>query len=200
MPTITEHPVLAPPGFVVAKHPVKPGWDYFLPEENKKLIAELVKPPIITTGFDRPFTTTMTLFPKDTVQGHTGKGYHMINVDGFRVINAYVISDPLNSTTQRGFTLELSFSLNDFVYGVGVVGETSYFFNFEDYFDPANPGHKTLRCETSDLTSTGGLPWIGGVDLTHILRVPVLGPFVRASVFNEDGTARKVEVKAYLST
>jgi hypothetical protein len=53
----------------------------------------------------------------------------MINIDGYRMINAYVISDPLSSTNQRGFTLELSFALNDFVYGVGVVGETSYFFN-----------------------------------------------------------------------
>jgi hypothetical protein len=46
----------------------------------------------------------------------------------------------------------------------------------------------------------GGLPWYGGTDLTHILRVPVMGPYVRASVFNEDDTTRKVEVKAYLST
>jgi hypothetical protein len=52
----------------------------------------------------------------------------MINVDGYRIINAYVISDALNSTNQRGFTLELSFALNDFVYGGGVIGETSYFF------------------------------------------------------------------------
>jgi hypothetical protein len=51
----------------------------------------------------------------------------MINVDGFRHINAYVVSDRLNSTSQRGFSLEISFSLNPFVHGVGVVGETRYF-------------------------------------------------------------------------
>lgn len=124
----------------------------------------------------------------------------MINIDGFRVINAYVISTALNSTAQRGFSLELSFSLNPFVPGIGVVGETSVFFDFGAYYDPTTASHRTIVCHTSDLTSLGGLPWIGGVDLTHILRVPVLGPYVRASAFNEDGETREVEVRAYLST
>jgi hypothetical protein len=186
--------------FVKATHPSRPEWDYYLPKENKALIKKLSKKPLFPKICERPCTSTITLFPKDTIQGHTGKGYYMINVDGYRVINAYVISDPLNSTNQRGFTLELSFSLYDFVYGVGVIGETSYFFNFDSYFDPGSVSHKLQRCETNDLTTTGGLPWIGGIDLAHILRVPVMGPYVRASVFNEDGTSRKAEVKAYLST
>jgi hypothetical protein len=185
---------------VKAVHPVRPDWEYYLPKEDKALIEKLAKRPVFPKLCERPCTTVMTLFPKDTVNGRTGKGYHMINVDGYRIINAYVISDALNSTLQRGFTLELSFSLNDFVYGVGVIGETSYFYNFESYFNPGTLSQRTLRCETNDLTTTGGLPWIGGTDLTHILRVPVMGPYVRASVFNEDVTARQVEVKAYLST
>lgn len=188
------------PKFVKADHPSRPDWNYYLPKEDKALIKKLSKKPLFPKICERPCTTIMTLFPQDTIQGHTGKGYHMINVDGYRVINAYVISDPLNITNQRGFTLELSFSLNDFVSGVGVIGETSYFFNFENYFDPGSTSHKLQRCETNDLTTIGGLPWIGGTDLTHILRVPVMGPYVRASVFNEDGTSRKAEVKAYLST
>jgi hypothetical protein len=134
------------------------------------------------------------------VAGHTGVGYQMINIDGYRTINAYVISDRLNNTTQRGFTLELSFSLHPFVNGVGVIGETSFFFNVDAYFEPGTLSHRTARCETSDLTTVGGLPRIGGVDLAHIQRAPVMGPYVRASVFNEDGTARNVEVSAYLST
>ena len=187
-------------GYIKAVHKARPDWEYYLPKENKKLMAKLAKKPIFSKVCERPCTKVMTLFPKDTVNSHCGKGYHMINIDGYRIINAYVISDALNSTTQRGFTLELSFSVNDFVYGVGVIGETSYFFNFDSYFNPGNSSHRTLRCETNDLTTTGGLPWIGGTDLTHILRVPVMGPYVRASVFNEDNTSRKVEVKAYLST
>lgn len=186
--------------YIKSKHPVRSDWEYFLPVENKRLIERLAKKPIFSKTCSKPCTKIITLFPQQTITGHTGRGYHMINIDGYRIINAYVISDALNSTTQRGFTLELSFSLNDFVYGVGVLGETAYFFNFDNYFDPGNLYHGTIRCGTNDRTSTGGLPWIGGTDLTHILRVPVLGPYVRASVFNEDSTARKAEVKAYLST
>ncbi len=187
-------------GFIKTVHTARPDWEYYLPKENKKLIEKLAKKPVFPKLCERPCTKVMTLFPKVSVNGHSGKGYHMINIDGFRTINAYVISDALSSTTHRGFTLELSFSLNDFVYGVGVLGETSSFFNFDSYYDPGSSNHRTLRCETNDLTTTGWLPWIGGTDLTHILRVPVLGPYVRASVFNEDNVSRKAEVKAYLST
>ncbi|MFQ5909910.1 MAG: hypothetical protein ACE5IJ_04220 [Thermoplasmata archaeon] len=186
--------------FVKAVHPARPDWEFYLPSEDKKLIEELAVKPIFPERCERPCTRVMTLFPKDTVNGRSGKGYHMINVDGYRTLNAYVISDPLNSTTQRGFTLELSFSVNDFVYGVGVIGETSHSFNFENYFDPGVFSHGTVRCETSDLSTTGSLPWIGGTDLAHILRVPVMGPYVRASVFNEDTVARHAEVKGYLTT
>ncbi len=187
-------------GFVSVTHPARRDWDYYLPKENKKLIKKLLKKPYFPTTCERPCTRVKTLFPKQTVNVGSGKGYHMINIDGYRTINAYVISDALNSTSQRGFTLALSFSLNKFVYGVGVLGETSYFFNFDSYFDPGTNNHGTIHCGTNDLASTGGLPWIGGTDLTHILRAPVMGPYVRASVFNEDSIARKVEVKAYLST
>lgn len=186
--------------YIKTTHKSRPDWNYYLPEENISLTETLAKKPIFPNACETPCTKIMTLFPQDIVNGHTGKGYHMLNIDGYRMINAYVISEALNSTTQRGFTLELSFSLNDFVYGVGVLGETSYFFNFDNCFNPGKSSHKTLRCETNDLTTTDGIPWIGGTDLTHILRVPVMGPYVRASVFNEDTTSRKVEVKVYLTT
>ena len=89
---------------------------------------------------------------------------------------------------------------------MGVVGESNYFFNFDNYYDPTAISHKTIRCETSDLTSPGGgliqVPRLGGPDLAHILRVPVMGPYIRASVFNEDtpATSRNAEVRGYLST
>lgn len=181
-------------------HPSRSDWNYFLLEPNKSIADALLKPPVFDKTCAKACTKVINLLPKTNVAGHTGVGYQMINIDGYRTINAYVISDHLNSTSQRGFTLELSFSLHPFVYGVGVVGETSFFFNFDSYFEPGTLSHRTARCETSDLTTTGGLPRIGGVDLTHILRAPVMGPYVRASVFNEDGTARNVEVTAYLST
>ncbi|MEJ5357981.1 MAG: hypothetical protein WHT06_04845 [Desulfobacterales bacterium] len=186
--------------FVKATHPGRPDRPYFLPKENKALMRTLSKKPLFPRLCERPCTQLMTLFPRRQVEGQTGYGYYMINVDGYRTINAFVIADPVNSSNQRGFSFELSFAPYDFVYGVGVVGETSHFFNFESYFDPGTLSHRLQRCETSDLTAGGGLPWIGGRDLTHILRAPVMGPYVRASVFNEDRTARSVEVVAYLST
>jgi hypothetical protein len=181
-------------------HPARPDWSFFTIEPQQRVINQLQKAQLFPRTCERPCTKVITLLPRTNVGVHIGIGYQMVNIDGFRWINAYVISDRLTSTSQRGFTLELSFSLDPFVYGVGVVGESSYFFNFDSYFDPGAPSHKTIRCETSDLTSTGGLPRIGGVDLTHILRVPVLGPYVRASAFNEDGAAHNVEVRAYLYT
>jgi hypothetical protein len=184
---------------VKAVHPARPDWPFYLPKEDKKIIEELGKPAVLTEC-ERPCTKVMTLLPKTPIEGQTGIGYHMINVDGFRHINAFVISDPLNSSAYRGFTLELSFSVNDFVYGVGVIGEARYFFNFENFYDPGNYQHRLIHCGTDYLTSTGGLPHIGGNSLAHILRVPVMGPYVRASVFNEDTVIRNAEVKGYLTT
>ena len=126
----------------------------------------------------------------------SGIGSYKFNVDGYRTISAYVISDPLFSGTQRGFTLELVFSIAP---GLGSQ-ETSAFFNFGSYFDPSKGIQGLLRCATSDLLTTGGLPYIGSVDQVHILRAPVMGPYVRAWATNEDGTAHNVEVQAYLST
>ncbi|MGE5602112.1 MAG: hypothetical protein ACM30E_03620 [Nitrososphaerales archaeon] len=188
------------PKLVKQTHPSRADWDYFLLEPSEATVKELLKPPVFDRVCDKACTKVIKLLPRTSVAGHTGVGFQMINIDGYRTINAYVISERLLSTTQRGFTLELSFSLNPFVAGVGVIGETSFFFNFDSYFEPGTLSHRTARCETSDLTTVGGLPRIGGVDLTHILRAPVMGPYVRASVFNEDGTARNVEVAAYLST
>ncbi|MGA7179497.1 MAG: hypothetical protein WBX11_07945 [Thiobacillaceae bacterium] len=188
------------PRLVKQTHSSRADCSYFLLEPSKATVNELLKPAAFDKVCDKACTKIISLLPKTNVAGHTGVGYQMINIDGYRTINAYVISDHLNSSTQRGFTLELSFSLYPFVYGTGVIGETSFFFNFDSYFEPGTLSHRTARCETSDLTAVGGLPRIGGVDLSHILRAPVMGPYVRASVFNEDGAARNVEVTAYLST
>jgi hypothetical protein len=181
-------------------HSTRPDWNYYLIATSKDVIDELGKAPVFGAGCVKACTAVTTLLPKMNVAGHTGIGYYFNNIDGFRTINAYVISDSLNSSIQRAFSLELSFSLTPFLPGAGGLGETSFFFNFDAYFEPGTLTHRTDRCETSDLTTIGGLPWIGGVDLSHILRTPVMGPYVRASVFNEDSTAHNVEVRAYLST
>ena len=171
--------------------------DFYVLEPSAAEKKLLLEPPVFKGAGDNASTNIIQLLSKRNVAGHTGVGSALVNIDGYRMINAYVISDPLNSTTQRGFSLELSFSLAPFVYGTGVVGETSFFFNFDSYFDGANVEHRPLQSQISDHAM---IQRIGGVDKTNILRIPVLGPYVRASVFNEDGTARNVEVKAYLTT
>lgn len=181
-------------------HSRRPEWSYYRLEPSKAVTDSLLSPHVFRETCDRACTKVVSLLPKTRIAGHTGMGYQMVNVDGFRTINAYVISDPLNSTLLRGFSLELSFAPNPFVPGIGVVGETSFFFDFDAYFEPGSLSHRTARCETSDLTTAGGLPWIGGIDLAHVLRAPVMGPYVRASVFNEDSAARNAQVVAYLST
>jgi hypothetical protein len=180
---------------IKSQHPARPDWDYRVIEVDEDLLKELGKPPVFAAGCVKACTTTITLLPKFNVGGKSGVGFPFVNVDGYRIINAFVISDPLKSSTQRGFSLEMSFGLD-----AGGTGETSVFFNFDNYFDPASWKHPTLVCQTSDLLTTGNLPWIGGVCLSHILRVPVMGPYVRASVFNEDSAAHQVQVIGYLST
>src|SRR5437870_1754671 len=98
----------AEPKLVKHPHPGRPGWDYFLIEPGNLVIAELEKAPAFDTTCTPACTKTMVLVPKRSVAGHTGVGYQMINIDGYRMINAFVISDALNSTTQLGFTLVLS--------------------------------------------------------------------------------------------
>ncbi len=174
--------------------------NFFLPKENKALMTKLLLPNKFGAGCQKVCAKVIELLPLTTVDVNSGVGYHMINVDGYRHINAYVISERLNSTAQRGFTLQLSFSVNDFVLGVGVVGETSHFFNFDSYYNQTDYDKKLIHTGTSDLTSLGGLTQIGGVDYTHLLRIPVMGPYIRASVFNKDAQKRTVSVKAYLTT
>jgi hypothetical protein len=178
----------------------RPDWDYAILTPPKSVIASLQRAFPFPKTCTKACTKLVTLLPKVKIDARTGLGFPMVNVDGFRTINAFVISDPILSSLQRGFTLELSFAPKPFVLGVGVVGETSFYFNAETYFDPGTLTHGLHRCESSDFTTVGGLPKLGGVDLTHVLRSPVLGPFVRASAFNEDNVAHSVQVIAYLST
>jgi hypothetical protein len=175
------------------------GFRFYLPKHDLKVSKALEKRAVLTRC-EKPCSAKIVLFPKKAIEPSTGYGYYMINVDGYRMLNCFVISDPLNSTAMRGMTLELSFALEPFVIGIGYYGETTAFFDLDTYYDPGATEHGLIIAKTSDKLSTGGLPWIGGRWLSHILRAPVMGPYVRASVFNEDSTTRSAEVIAYATT
>ena len=93
----------------------RPETNFYHPKEDKNLISELLKPSLFEKNCQKVCSKKIELLPPTTVDAHSGLGYYMINVDGFRYLNAYIISDPLSSSTMRGFTLEISFSINDFV-------------------------------------------------------------------------------------
>jgi hypothetical protein len=190
-------------GFELVKsvHPSKPNMNYFLPKEDKKLIQELIRPQEFTKGCQAVCTKTITLLPKMSIDGGRGVGYFLVNVDGYRYVNVYIISSALFNSNQKGFSLDISFSVNPFVYGVGVVGEASYFFNFDNYYNITDFEKKIIYMGTDyRRADNNGLPYIGGVDLTHMLRIPVMGPYIRASAFNNDDTSHDVEVLGYLTT
>ena len=155
--------------------------------------------PIFAATCNRACTSVKTLISKRVVPPRSGIGTPPINIDGYRKISAYLISDPLNSTTMRGFSLRLSFSLYPFQAGVGVVGAADCFFNFDTECVTGEQQRLNVLA-TSDLKSTNGLPRLGGRDLAHILHTPVMGPYVSAMMMNEDTVARSAEVLVYLST
>ncbi|HEX4966234.1 MAG TPA: hypothetical protein VF173_35830 [Thermoanaerobaculia bacterium] len=134
-------------------NPRYPDRDFYLPAIDEEAMKKLTEPPILAPGCVKACTNLLTLIPQTLVNARSGIGSLKFNVDGYRTINAYVISDPLFSGTQRGFTLELVFSI---VPGLGSQ-ETSAFFNFGSYFDPSKDIQGLLRCATSDSLTTGGL-------------------------------------------
>lgn len=174
--------------------------DFYLPKENRKSIATSSKAIIFGAKCQKVCSNVIELIPEITIDPNTGRGSSMRNIDGFRYINVYVIGERLNSTLQKGFTLQHSFSVNPFVLGVGVVGETRHFFNFDNYYNKDQYEKGLVNIANSYESSLGGLTHIGGVDYTHLLRIPVVGPYVRASVMNKDSVKRKVKVVAYLTT
>lgn len=188
------------PKLVKISHPRRPDWDVYVIEPTEKQLADNVMPFPLPAPCQKACTASITLVPQINIGPHSGIGFAPVNVDGFRWLNAYVTSDSLHSTAQRGFSLELFFSLNPFVPAVGVRSQAWTFFNMESFYDGAAGHHQSQYTSMSDLTLGGGPPYFGGVDLTQVLRVPVIGPFVSAIAFNEDSVAHNAQVVAYVST
>lgn len=173
--------------------------NFYLPKENKKLIAKFSKAAVFNPKCQKVCSKVIELLPETTIEPNTGRGSFMINIDGFRYINVYIIGERLTHSDQKGFSLRLSFSVNPFVPEVGVVGETNRFFNFDNYYNNSEYEKKLIHLSNTYETSPG-YTHIGGVDNTYMVRVPVMGSYVRAAALNNDSAARKVKVMAYLNT
>ena len=179
------------------KKPARPVVMIDLPESE---LAALRVAPIFLPTCDRACTAIKTLISKRTVPARSGIGTPPVNIDGYRKLSAYVISDPLSSSTMRGFSLRLSFSLGPFEPGVGVVGAADCFFSFDTECESGVEQQRLNVLKTSDLKTNNGLPRLGGRDLAHILHSPVMGPYLSALLMNEDGVERSAEVRVYLTT
>lgn len=163
--------------------------------------AKRLKQPVKLLGCDRPCTRVIELLPPTSIEGHSGRGYAMVNVDGYRHLNCFLISDPLSDPGDRGFSLHISFAVGPFMTGVGWLGETWVFASAEQIRFTGQADQPVAWLTTSDLAAaTGQVPYTGGSNLSQITRVPVMGPYVRATAINEGSQTRSARVVAYATT
>jgi hypothetical protein len=155
--------------------------------------------PVTKPVQERPVTKVLTVIPKVLIPPSNGRGNSPLNIDGYRMVNLFAISDPVLSTADRVFSLEVSFApyTVEMPYGTDMGCEGTNVYNFDSlgYTQGWDARHYRLTLSDQDVNNTVKA---GGRDLTHILRVPVLGPFMRVIVINRGTVARNVEVVAYL--
>lgn len=169
------------------------------PKKIIKSIAKLSKAAVFNPKCQKVYSKVIELLPETTIKPNTGRCSFMVNIDVFRYSKVYLIGERLTSSTQKGFSFRLSFSVNPFVLGVGMVGETNRFFNFDTYYNKDEYVKKLTQISITYETSPG-YSLHGGVDNRYMVRMPVMGSYVRAAALNNDSAARRVKVMAYLTT
>ena len=156
----------------------------------------LIDDVVLPRDVQRVYAKVVDLMPPMVIQPGHGLGLTFVNVGGFRFANVYVTSDPAAVSGLQGFALEVEFALQPTIAGLPI-GGTSVFFNFDGYTG-SDLEHRSTRC-IADNWNPAGQAWTGASDI-HILRVPVMGPYMRPLVFNLGTVARAAAVKAYLTT
>jgi hypothetical protein len=155
--------------------------------------------PVTKPVQERPVTKVVTVLPQVSLPPSSGRGNAALNVDGYRMINLFVKSDPVLSTADRGISLDIAFAPTTVMTGtwtnLGCDGEC--LFNFDSLGTSAGYEAKYYRLTVSDRNVNDTVK-AGGRDLSYIVRVPVLGPFLRVIASNRGNTPRNVEVIAYL--
>jgi hypothetical protein len=77
------------------EHPTTQGIDsFYLPKYDRVLAKALEKVPKISLQ-PRLSTAIIELFPFTHIEPRTGRGYFLINVDGYRHLNCFLISDAI---------------------------------------------------------------------------------------------------------
>lgn len=155
--------------------------------------------PVVKPVQERPVTQVVTIIPKVTLPPSSGRGNAALNIDGYRMINLFVVADAVLSTAERGIAVDIAFAPATTVENgwTNLSCDGTDLYNFDSLGLSAGDEARYFRLAVSDRNVNDRVK-AGGRDLTYIVRVPVLGPFIRVSVTNRDTTPRTAEVTAYL--
>lgn len=177
------------------KPPIKPTLPT-LPPPSSTLPPTL---PVQKPVQERPVTKVVTVIPTVQLPPSSGRGNPALNVDGYRMINLFVKSDPVLSGADRGISLDIAFAPGTVTSGTwtDLSCDGECLFNFDSLGTASGYEAKYYRLSVSDRNVNDTVK-AGGRDLTYVVRVPILGPFIRVIATNRGSTPRNVEVTAYL--
>jgi hypothetical protein len=134
-------------------------------------------------------TKVITFYENDTIPAGVGisKGTY-VNVDGYRFINI-VVEFEQDDAGEDPVSLGVMFAFNS----SGALGSRNYY-NFEQNF--------SYTPEPQMITLSGNNSWHGSPHniSSYTARLPIMGPYVQVFPFNHEQKARRITIKAYLST
>lgn len=134
-------------------------------------------------------TKIITFYENDTIPAGIGisQGAY-VNVDGYRFINIVVEFEQAEAG-EDPVSLGVMFAFNS----NGALGSRRYF-NFEQNFSGT--------ADPQMITISGNNSWHGSPQniSSYTARLPIMGPYVQVFPFNHEQKARRITIKAYLST
>jgi hypothetical protein len=171
-------------GNAVAQIPSKPG------KVAKPRPAPLPAPkPVPDPCHCLAVTKVITFYENDTIPAGIGisRGTY-VNVDGYRFINI-VVEFEQEDAGEDPVSLGVMFAFSS----SGDLGSRRYF-NFEQNFSYAP--------DPQMITLSGNNSWHGSPHniSRYTARLPIMGPYVQVFPFNREDKARRITIKAYLST
>jgi hypothetical protein len=160
-----------------------------LPAKIEPVKAEPIPLPLPGPCHCLAETKIITFYENDTIPSGVGisRGNY-ISVEGYRYINITVEFEQV-SATEKPVSLGVMFA-----YGSNGEVASRRYFNFEDNF--------TGDADPLMITLTGKNSWHGSPHnkSTYTARLPIMGPYLQVFPFNHETRARRITIKAYLST
>lgn len=133
-------------------------------------------------------TKTVVIYENHSIPANTGISTGMYtNVDHYRYVNV-MVEFQQDSIGEEPVSLGVSFAHDS----IGKWGSRTYFTFEENYTAPADPQAMALSGENS----WGGAP---EGNSSYIARLPIMGPYMRVTLFNYHYAARNITVALYLT-